>query len=183
MSTTVFEVGESAADTPLIWTSSTERLPSIQPLQGLLTHRELLTRELERLVGGVISIKQFQMLEIREGDHLRQVTIKCGAEPLVYAETLIPSKTISHHPWLIDLGDRPLGAAMGEWGSLSRGEYQYCRLAGSDHLYQRAIACSGLNSHVNVDLWARRYSLSLDSCDVQITEVFLPAVSCLQHLS
>ena len=180
MSTTAFEPG---ADTLAGWSSSTEQLPSEQPLKALLIHRELLTQELERLFGGVISIKLLQRLETQQGNHLRRVIINCGGEPLVYAETLMPAKTIYHHPWLIDLGDKPLGAAMRECGSVSRSEYQYNLLATSDRIYQRAIAHADLDSDVCMDLWARRYSLSLGSCDVQITEVFLPAVFCLPHLT
>jgi len=182
MSTSAFETGAFEVDTTSIWTFSTERLPSGQPLKGLLIHRELLTKELEQLFGGLISVKLLQRLEAQQGDHIRRVIIKCGVAPMVYAETLMPAKTISRHPWLIDLGDKPLGAAMGKYGSMSRGEYQYSCLARSDGIYERAVAHADPESGDCTDLWARRYSLSLGSCDVQITEVFLPAVFCLpQH--
>jgi chorismate-pyruvate lyase len=81
---------------------------------------------------------------------------------------------------LADLGDQPLGARMCQNGNVTRSEYQFRRLTASDRIYQRAVVHADLDSDVCLPLWGRRYCLSLGSCDVQVTEVFLPAVSCLQ---
>ena len=166
----------SGTDTPSVWTFFTEQLPSGQPLNGLLVHCELLTKELEHIFGDDISIKLLQMSETQQGDRHRRVIIKCGLESMVYAETLIPSNTICCHPWLLDLGDQPLGARMCEYGKVTRSEYQYSCLAASDRIYQRAVVYAHPDADNCMDLWARRYRLSLGCCDVQITEVFLPAV-------
>ena len=179
MSTTASRPRALGVDTQSVWTFSTEGLPSRQPLKGLLIHRDLLTKELEHLFDQVISIKLVQMSETQQGAYLRRAIIQCGGNPMVYAETLIPSQTLSHHPWLVDLGDQPLGAAMGQHGHVTRGEYQYRCLAAPDRIYQRAVAHADLDADICVDLWARRYRLFLGSSDVQITEVFLPAVLCL----
>jgi chorismate-pyruvate lyase len=170
----------SGTDAPSIWTFSTEQLPSGQPLNGLLVHRDLLTKEMEQVFGGVISVKLLHMSETQQGDQLRRVIIKCGLESMVYAETLIPSDTISCHLWLLDLGDQPLGARMCEYGKVIRSEYQYCCLAASDRIYERAVVHAHPDADNCMDLWARRYRLSLGSSHVQITEVFLPAVVYLE---
>jgi chorismate-pyruvate lyase len=158
------------------WSFSLDGLPSRQPLKDLLIYRGLLTKKLKQVFGGVVSIKLLQMSEAQQGNQLRQVIIKCDVEPMIYAETLISSNTISRHPWLLDLGDQPLGARMCEYGKVTRSEYEYSCLATSDLVFERAVVHAHLDIDSFVDMWARRYRLSLGSCDLQITEVFLPAV-------
>lgn len=168
-----------ASDGRLSWSISTETLPSTQPLKELLVHRELLTRELEQVFGEVVSIKFLDRSSTPRGDHIRRVIIKCGLVPMIYAETLIPADTVSRHPWLLDLGDQPLGARMCEHGKVSRSDYRFRHLAPGDPVHRRAVQHAALVPESCQRLWARRYLLWLGSCGVRITEVFLPATESL----
>lgn len=167
-------------DNHLVWTFSTEHLPSKQPLNRILTQRGLLTVALEQVFGDEISIQLLPGSAPGRGDRLRCAIIKCGIKPMVYAETLMPWKTLCRHSWLVDLGAQPLGARMSEYGNVLRSAYAYCQLAPSDHIYQRVIENTGTCFDACANLWARRYSLSLDSHAVRITEVFLPTVETEQ---
>lgn len=159
-----------------MWNSSADNPPAGQPLQGLLTHRGLLTEALQQRFESNIFIRLLQESDTPEGSYLRRVIIMCGAMPLVYAESLIPSQTLLHHSWLTKLGDRSLGASLAEHGMVTRGDYEYRPLTASDHIYQRAVQSAGVDDQEGADLWARRFTLSLDSCDIQVTEVFLPMI-------
>ncbi|MBW3568186.1 MAG: chorismate lyase, partial [Proteobacteria bacterium] len=42
----------------------------------------------------------------------REITLGCGGTPLVFARTRIPAATLAAHPWLGELGDKPLGTRL-----------------------------------------------------------------------
>ena len=149
----------------------------------------MLTTQLQQLCGREVSIRFLQGSAAKEQGFRRRVLILCGAIPLVYAESLIPSATLCRFSWLRDLGNRPLGTSMAEQGELSRDRYEFARLESSCHLYQRAylsmpayvIERGGFTADSLPDLRARRFRLRLDSHPVDITEVFLPGVESVNR--
>ena len=156
-----------------MWSKETRHLPSSQPLNRLLCHRGLLTVELAKVYGADVVINLLRTSKNTRGDLIRHVAIVCGGEALIYAETLIPAKTLTHLPWLANLAEKPLGAQMAARGDIARGDYTYALLSDDDSISQRMAEVTGLEMRPAAGHWARRYDLSLDACAVKICEVFL----------
>jgi len=159
------------------WASGTDGLPTCDPLKSLLTHRGLLTEALQAYFGSEISVRLCQQSTTDQKQYLRRVLLVCGAAPLVYAETLIHSKTLCRYPWLTDLGTHPLGASMSVHGELTRSDFEYRWLPPADEFHVRALEHAGVAGTVRRGLWARRSNLALHQPGVQITEVFLPTLA------
>jgi chorismate--pyruvate lyase len=82
--------------------------------------------------------------------------------------------------WLAGLGARPLGEALFSDPRVRRGPLAFRWLRAPDPRYLRAasaLAARGLP--VPSGLWARRSVFSAGHWQLLVTEVFLPAVACL----
>ena len=103
----------------------------------------------------------------------REITLGCGDTPLVFARTRIPVTTLAAHPWLGELGERPLGARLFDEPGYMRGRFRVARLGAGDALYDY------VNENVaplSASLWARRARVELDGKPFEICECFLPGL-------
>lgn len=103
----------------------------------------------------------------------REITLGCGDTPLVFARTRIPALTLDAHPWLGELGNRPLGSRLFDEPGYMRGRFFIARLQRGDALYDyidnRVMPVIGV-------LWARRARIELKGKPFEICECFLPGL-------
>ncbi|MEW5770077.1 MAG: chorismate lyase [Pseudomonadota bacterium] len=105
---------------------------------------------------------------------VREVLLRCGGEPLVFAHSVIPLAGL-RGPWvgLSGLGNRPLGAALFSDPRIRRHPLEFRRLDRRHPLYRKAAR------HLDApprELWARRSRFALQGHSILVTEVFLPAI-------
>ena len=60
---------------------------------------------------------------------LREITMHAGQTLLVHALCFVPAATSDQHPWLLALGDQPLGGKLAELDGVSRVSQSYCQAA------------------------------------------------------
>ncbi len=105
---------------------------------------------------------------------IREVLLRCGDTPLVFAHSVIPREGL-RGPWvgLAGLGNRPLGAALFSNPRVRRQPLEFKRLDRRHPLYRKACAHV---ARAPASLWARRSLFALDARPILVTEVFLPEV-------
>ena len=104
---------------------------------------------------------------------VREVVMSCGATPWVFAQTIIPARTLQRNPWLGQMGERPLGDALFNRPDTGRAQLRFGYLPVDDPLTVRSLAQSGLEPAAG-PLWARRSDIHIRSAGLTINEVFLP---------
>jgi chorismate--pyruvate lyase len=119
---------------------------------------------------------EFAAMGLRRQHHalVREVLLRCGDTPVVFAHTVIPLGGLTG-PWagLMHLGNRPLGAALFADPRILRHPLECRRLDARHPLYRAAAA------HLTQPprhLWARRSRFTLQAHSILVTEVFLPEV-------
>lgn len=103
----------------------------------------------------------------------REITLDCGDTPQVFARTRVPLGTLATHPWLRELGGRPLGARLFDEPGYMRGRFHVARLMRGDVLYDY------IDVHVTPlarEVWARRARVELNGHPFEICECFLPGL-------
>lgn len=105
---------------------------------------------------------------------VREVVLSGDGVPWVFAQTLIPLATISAHPWLVKMGEKPLGDALFHHEGVERSELSFATLGPPTALHERALALALVQG--DQSLWARRSYFYLGEQRLLITEVFLPAL-------
>jgi len=105
---------------------------------------------------------------------IREVLLRCGDTPLVFAHSVIPREGL-RGPWvgLSGLGNRPLGAALFSDPRIRRRPLEFRCVDRRHPLYRKA--CGHL-ARAPASLWARRSLFTLDDRPILVTEVFLPEV-------
>lgn len=105
---------------------------------------------------------------------IREVLLRCGDTPLVFAHSVIPREGL-RGPWvgLSGLGNRPLGAALFSDPRIRRHPLEFRRVDRRHPLYRKA---RGYLAQAPASLWARRSLFTLDDRPLLVTEVFLPEV-------
>jgi chorismate-pyruvate lyase len=98
----------------------------------------------------------------------RDVLLKAGDVSVVAASTLMPSSVLDVHPWLANLGDKPLGEALKKHGHFWREPFEFMRID-ADLIFQPPPPATQF-------LWARRFRFTFDSGDLLVTEIFFPGV-------
>ena len=98
---------------------------------------------------------------------LREVSLICNGKPCVFAQTLIPGATLMAHPWLKDLGEKPLGEALLGRDDVSRPEYDVARFDADQASGDLGQDC---------EVWTRRSRFLIDREPLLVYEVFLPAI-------
>lgn len=104
---------------------------------------------------------------------VREVLLRCGESPLVFAHSVIPREGL-RGPWvgLSSLGNKPLGAALFTNPRIQRHALEYKRLDRRHPLYRKA------SLHLDAPpatLWSRRCRFTLQGHSILVSEVFLPA--------
>lgn len=159
-------------------------------LRSLLFASGSLTRRLRRRCGDTLELKllnqQWQhpwrseqlLLDLTAGRYalVREVSIGCGTQPLLYARTLLPPRALRGAARrFLTIGRRPLGALLfGAPGRLPIRQLRrdYACLDGNSPIQQRI---SELLGAMQQSLWARRTVYETGSVRFAIIEVFLPA--------
>jgi len=103
----------------------------------------------------------------------RDITLGCGDAPLIFARTRVPESTLQAHPWLGELGDRPLGARLFDEPDYMRGRFYVARLRTGDALYDYV---NGKVTPLTDALWARKARVELKGKPFEICECFLPGL-------
>ena len=169
-------------------------------MHGWLTERGSLTRRLKQVS------QRFQVVRLSQGRGgvcidevaclvpaknsasprtlgflVREVLLECDGRPTVFAHSVIDARALAGGwRWLAGLGARPLGEALFSDPRVRRGPLAFRRLRAPDPRYLRAasaLAARGLP--VPSGLWARRSVFIAGHWQLLVTEVFLPAVACL----
>lgn len=105
---------------------------------------------------------------------VREVVLSGAGQPWVFAQTLIPSATIGTHPWVVNMGGKPLGDALFHHEGVERSDLSFATLGPGTALFERVCELS-LDDGQDL-LWARRSYFYLGEQRLLITEVFLPAL-------
>ncbi len=119
-----------------------------------------------------------QLLSVRAGQLvlLRQVILYCGQQPMVFAHSLIPLKTLrGEHRRLGCLKNKPLGKYLFAKPYLKRSSLQWSLINPSHSLYH-VIA---KNNVIGGDVWGRRSLFHLKQKKLLVSEYFLPAIQTL----
>jgi chorismate--pyruvate lyase len=117
-------------------------------------------------------IRQARRMQVRE----REVLLRCGERPMVYAHTIVPLKAnASDWPFFNTLGERSLGTTLFGDPAVKRGELQFARLHARHPLARRACGALGVND-IAWPLYARRCLFQRKHGVLLVTEVFLPAI-------
>lgn len=110
----------------------------------------------------------------RRDVHIREVFLKCGDTPVVFAHSVaLPSHL--RHPWraVARLGVRPLGAALFANPRVARKPLRQSCITRRHELYAAATARL---AQPPARLWARRSLFVLHGSAILVTEVFLPGI-------
>jgi chorismate--pyruvate lyase len=104
----------------------------------------------------------------------REVHLLCAGEPVVFARSVIPFKTLrGEHRRLAYLGERPLGAYLFAQPSLEREQVELACIRPSEQLYE--IATDGIDPRGEC-VWGRRSLFRLGSKRLLVSEFFLPTL-------
>jgi len=107
---------------------------------------------------------------------LRQVILYCGKQPMVFAHSLIPLKTLrGKHRRLGCLKNKPLGKYLFAKPYLRRTSLQWSLISPSNALYH-VIA---KNNAITGNVWGRRSLFHLKQKKLLVSEYFLPAIQTL----
>lgn len=119
-----------------------------------------------------LNVEQQALLQVPGGTcFVREVELRAGANPWVYAQTLVPDPTLELHPWLAELGDTPLDQALQPLTSVVRGPFEYATLPATHPL---AVAALRDATEEPDFLWARRRWIAIRELRILVHEVFLP---------
>jgi chorismate-pyruvate lyase len=162
-----------------LWMSS-EDLTEINPsIKAALQFNGLLTSALGQAYGMPVSVTCLRQTEwVAERADARgilglrrDVLLKAGDIAVVTASTLMPSSVLDVHPWLANLGDKPLGEALKKHGHFWREPFEFMRID-ADLVFK-----SGQPAPPETPfLWARRFRFAFESGDLLVTEIFFPGV-------
>ena len=176
----------SAAE-PLAWlpADASGALPEDAGLRGWLQDAGSLTSRLRtaceggfrlELLGEAAEPVPVDARALLEGAmaRVRRVRLFCRDNLCVCATTFIPDETLEGEPWLAELGDRPLGDALLERGSIQRSPFEFTRANPAHPLFSPAL--DGMDIRP-VWVWARRSRFRLAAGPLLIYEMFLPALT------
>ena len=104
-----------------------------------------------------------------EGDLSRQIVLRCGDTPCVFAESHLPKATLEAHDWLRDLGNEPLGERLQSRSDISRGPFTFS-VADID------LIPAKLQRYAGDTLYARRSNFFIGEHELTVTEIFFPTV-------
>lgn len=118
-----------------------------------------------------------EALGMRAGTHavVRQVQLRCGETPWVYARTIIPPRTLARKSHRFTaLGARSLGAMLFADPCMKRDSVEITCLTPADRLYHLATRELG---HKPETIWGRRSLFRLGGKPLLVCEFFLPDIA------
>ncbi|MBI1423613.1 MAG: chorismate lyase [Gammaproteobacteria bacterium] len=111
----------------------------------------------------------------RQMAFIREVYLYCDDQPVVFARTVIPRKTLSgKQKHLLRLGSRPLGAVLFADPHMRRDELELARVDASAKLFHKAAA---VLTQVPVTIWGRRSVFYVNRKPLLVSEFFLPGIA------
>lgn len=119
-----------------------------------------------------------KLLSIRHGEKvlLRQVILYCGQNPVVFAHSLIPLKTLKgKHRRLGCLKNKPLGKYLFSKPYLKRSSLQWSLIKPDNALYP----IISKNNAIKGQVWGRRSLFHLKQKKLLVSEFFLPTIQSL----
>ena len=109
---------------------------------------------------------------------IREVTLLCDKQPLVFAHTVMPCPPRGPMArWLARLGNRSLGELLFTHPGFLRGPLETRRIDARHPLYQPSVVALKLADKPPAALWARRSCFSFGKQCVLVTEVFSPEIA------
>lgn len=118
-------------------------------------------------------IRRLGMRE-RQMSLIREVYLYCGEQPMVFARTVIPRRTLrGRQTHLAGLGSRSLGSVLFADPHLHRDEIEVARLHAGEGLYHKAVSVLATAPDT---IWGRRSVFYLDRKPLLVSEIFLPGV-------
>jgi chorismate-pyruvate lyase len=156
------------------WMSSEDLTENIisPSIKAALQSTGLLTAALREAYGKPVSITCLRQSDWEDAQGTlglrRDVLLKADDVSVVAAATLMPSSVLDAHPWLANLGDKPLGEALKNHGYFWRGPFEFMRID-ADLIFQPAPPTERF-------VLARRFRFTFDSGDLLVTEIFFPGV-------
>lgn len=103
---------------------------------------------------------------------VREVLLYCDDLPHVYAQSLMPLKTVPPSvKKLTTLGEKPLGEVIFNEPGMTRSEIEVCPF---DQNSDVAVLAERIGLGVNHTLWGRRSCFHIDGYALLVSEVFLP---------
>jgi chorismate--pyruvate lyase len=111
----------------------------------------------------------------------REVLLRCDAQPVVFAHTVVPaSNSATDWPLFSTLGERSLGTTLFYDPLVKRGQLEFARIRAGHPLARRALAALG-GGHAALaaagsHFYARRCVYRRHQGLLLVTEVFLPHV-------
>jgi chorismate--pyruvate lyase len=107
----------------------------------------------------------------------RDVILRCGQHPVVFAHTIVPmDATAGDWPFFSTLGERSLGTVLFGDPRVSRGPMQYARLLPQHPLARRSSVAINATPFT-APLFARRRLFRRKKGLLLVTEIFLPAIA------
>ncbi|MBE9516014.1 MAG: chorismate lyase [Proteobacteria bacterium] len=105
---------------------------------------------------------------------VRQVYLKCGSTPWVYARTVIPPETLTGpERQLAHLKNRSLGAVLFSDPTMVRDDMELCRLTSRERMFARSV--KPLKNKPS-EVWGRRSVFNINNKPLLVCEIFLPTV-------
>ena len=109
---------------------------------------------------------------------VREVFLHCDQEPHVFAQTEIPSHTLTENQQtLAHLGSDSLGRLLFQHQSLIRGTIEIAEFQPGSLIHQ---LCQKMGQYCDHSLWARRSLFYIENKPLLVSEVFLPASEMYQ---
>jgi len=145
-------------------------------MQSWLAESGLITSRLRSACGAPFSLEVLnQSTPGQEKTAHRQIVLWCGETPCIYAETLIPAETANAFPWLLELGDEPLGERLSTQPDVQRSAFRYS--------FRTPASVPVAISNGEDYFWARRSDFQLGHHSLTVTEVFLPGINSCEESS
>ncbi|MCP3666651.1 MAG: chorismate lyase [Gammaproteobacteria bacterium] len=157
-------------------------------LYDWLADRGSLTARLRRRCGGGFAVRllrqdwgrpresEIQCLGMRRGEValIREVQLLCGAQPLVFARTLIPARSLRGAVrQLTHLGTKPLGEVLFSNPKTRRQGIEMAKIQPRHALYRSA---TGALEYQPETIWGRRTLFKLEGQPLLVNEIFLPSI-------
>jgi chorismate lyase len=122
---------------------------------------------------------ELPLLGLHDRARVREILLKRGDMPLVFAHSLISHRDL-HGAWAIldGIGGRSLGSILFSDHTVQRGALHFRRIDARHPLFTKALPwCHG---EPPIELWARRAVFERAGRPLIVTEVFLPQVMVLK---